>query len=180
MKREYHLTDAGRERLRATIARRKPWKRSTGPRTAAGKARSGQNARKHGARSRATVALVRLGQAMERVDAIRASVTPDTTSRAWASAVAAVKLELSDAADHATDLVEAGDAGGVGRLFLAALYDSDCDSAWAAFYKAFFLAVMAAAQAGHAGAYRLMGRIIYGDLSGIRTRPRRAGQARSA
>jgi hypothetical protein len=37
--------------LRATALRNKPWLRSTGPKTAAGKARSRQNATKHGERS---------------------------------------------------------------------------------------------------------------------------------
>ena len=176
----YHLSDEGRERLRTAIARRQPWKKSTGPKTAAGKARSARNALKHGARSRATIALVRLGQAMERADAFRASVTPDTSSLARASALAGVELELRYAEDYATDLVEAGDAGGVGRLFLAALHDSDCDSAWAAFYKAFFAGLAAAARAGHYGALPQMGRLIDRDPSGVRARPRRAGQARSA
>ena len=39
------LTEAGRERLRAAIARNKPWLRSTGPRTPEGRARAAQNGR---------------------------------------------------------------------------------------------------------------------------------------
>jgi len=37
------LTEAGRERLRASILRRQPWRLSTGPKTAAGKQRAAQN-----------------------------------------------------------------------------------------------------------------------------------------
>jgi hypothetical protein len=39
------LTPAGRERLRQAVLRSRPWRFSTGPRTAAGKARSAQNGR---------------------------------------------------------------------------------------------------------------------------------------
>ncbi len=39
------LTEAGRERLRAAALRTMPWLRGTGPKTAAGKARSAANGR---------------------------------------------------------------------------------------------------------------------------------------
>ena len=39
------LTAAGRERLRQAALAHRPWERSTGPRTPAGKARSSQNAK---------------------------------------------------------------------------------------------------------------------------------------
>jgi hypothetical protein len=39
------LTPAGRERLRQAALRSRPWRFATGPRTAAGKARSAQNGR---------------------------------------------------------------------------------------------------------------------------------------
>jgi hypothetical protein len=42
------LTPAGRERLRAACRHNQPWKHSTGPRTAAGKARSRMNAYQDG------------------------------------------------------------------------------------------------------------------------------------
>ena len=42
--RNYHLSEAGRRKLRRTIRRTKPWLRSTGPRTEAGKLRSAANA----------------------------------------------------------------------------------------------------------------------------------------
>lgn len=44
-------TPAGLERLRRAALEREPWKQSTGPRTAAGKARSSQNALVHGVRA---------------------------------------------------------------------------------------------------------------------------------
>ena len=48
------LTPAGRERIRQTALRNKPWQHSTGPRTAAGKARSARNStfRRNGLYSR--------------------------------------------------------------------------------------------------------------------------------
>jgi hypothetical protein len=42
------LTEEGRERLRAAARRNRPWERSTGPRTDAGKAAASKNALKHG------------------------------------------------------------------------------------------------------------------------------------
>jgi hypothetical protein len=53
MKRSYHLSPQGRVALRRTAAANRPWAKSTGPRTAAGRARSSVNAFKHGERSRA-------------------------------------------------------------------------------------------------------------------------------
>ena len=41
------LTDEGRRRLREAALATKPWKRSTGPRTAEGKAAVAENGRKH-------------------------------------------------------------------------------------------------------------------------------------
>jgi hypothetical protein len=41
-----------RARYRRMILRRRPWLKSTGPRTAIGKRRSAQNARQHGLKSR--------------------------------------------------------------------------------------------------------------------------------
>ena len=43
-----HVSQAEREASRERILRVKPWLRSTGPRTAAGKARSSRNALQHG------------------------------------------------------------------------------------------------------------------------------------
>ena len=45
-------TPEARARQREAIARWKPWKLSTGPKTKQGKARSAQNSLKHGMRSR--------------------------------------------------------------------------------------------------------------------------------
>ena len=50
-RRPYRLTPEGLAKLQANIQKVQPWKKSTGPRTPQGKARSSQNARKHGERS---------------------------------------------------------------------------------------------------------------------------------
>ena len=47
-RRRYRLTPAGLASLRAAALRHQPWRRSTGPRTEAGKSRSKLNALKHG------------------------------------------------------------------------------------------------------------------------------------
>jgi hypothetical protein len=44
------LTEAGRRRLREAAQRNQPWRSSTGPRTAGGKAASAQNGHRHGPR----------------------------------------------------------------------------------------------------------------------------------
>ena len=72
------LTPEGRERLRQAVMKTKPWLSSTGPRTAAGKARSAENGRKRqkGERSirqlRDTVADIQL--LLERMAASRRTV----------------------------------------------------------------------------------------------------------
>lgn len=54
-RRQYRLSPEGLASLRASAARVKPWERSTGPRTTAGRASSSQNAVKHGQRSAAAI-----------------------------------------------------------------------------------------------------------------------------
>ncbi|MBL1216019.1 MAG: hypothetical protein D8M59_00825 [Planctomycetes bacterium] len=49
------MSPEGLASLRASVAQVKPWERSTGPRTPAGKARSRMNAWKHGERSAAAI-----------------------------------------------------------------------------------------------------------------------------
>ncbi len=59
VRRAYRLTPAGLEALRASANRVRPWTRSTGPRTPAGKARARMNATTHGERSAAAAAMHR-------------------------------------------------------------------------------------------------------------------------
>jgi hypothetical protein len=54
--RRYRLTPEGLASLQASATRIRPWQRSTGPRTAEGKARSRWNAWRHGERSAAAQA----------------------------------------------------------------------------------------------------------------------------
>lgn len=56
------LTDQGRQKLREEALRRRPWEHSTGPRTAAGKAKVSRNAVKHGYWSREAVQARREGR----------------------------------------------------------------------------------------------------------------------
>ncbi len=51
-KRPYCLTAAGLESLRASAAKHRPWLKSTGPTSEAGRGRSSKNATKHGQRGR--------------------------------------------------------------------------------------------------------------------------------
>lgn len=60
------LTVEGMATLRETAKRNQPWRHSTGPRTAAGKARSSRNALTHGGRSAETAEAYRNLQAILR------------------------------------------------------------------------------------------------------------------
>lgn len=66
-RRPYRLTPAQREALRLFARVMQPWKHSTGPRTAEGKARSRMNAWKHGKRSARATASQRNRRAMLRL-----------------------------------------------------------------------------------------------------------------
>ena len=66
-KRPYRLTDQGLHRLRSIAAANRPWERSTGPRTPAGKNRSSRNAWKHGWRSREAIETLQRARAAIRV-----------------------------------------------------------------------------------------------------------------
>ena len=59
-KRKYVLSHAGMASLQSTIRRNQPWRRSSGPRTAIGKARASRNALRHGERSAETIEHLRL------------------------------------------------------------------------------------------------------------------------
>lgn len=48
MGQQRYISTEGRRRLREAAQRNRPWEHATGPRTPQGKARSSQNARKHG------------------------------------------------------------------------------------------------------------------------------------
>ena len=58
-RRSYELTPEGLTRLRASIQRKQPWLRSTGPRSVQGKEQSSMNALRHGIRSARVVAVQR-------------------------------------------------------------------------------------------------------------------------
>jgi hypothetical protein len=78
--RPYRLTAAGLAALRASALRNKPWLASTGPRTAAGKARSSANALRHGERS--ADARQRRGEAAELMRVLRLLRAVGTADRA--------------------------------------------------------------------------------------------------
>ncbi len=65
--RKYRLSPFGLASLRSNNQKVRPWERSTGPRTARGKARSSQNARKHGHRSASTIAGLREVRALNKL-----------------------------------------------------------------------------------------------------------------
>ena len=71
-------TPARRAHQAALIARWQPWRRSTGPRTDAGKARSSANALRHGFRSRAYLEKIK-----EVRDILRASARTIVIARDW-------------------------------------------------------------------------------------------------
>jgi len=73
-KRAYRLSPEGLAALRASARRVRPWERSTGPRTEAGKARSSRNALKHGLRRARVIAAQReLARAIRVLDAAAAA-----------------------------------------------------------------------------------------------------------
>lgn len=57
--RPYRLSSAGLASLQAAARANRPWSRSTGPRTAAGKSRSSRNAVRHGLRAASFMAAMR-------------------------------------------------------------------------------------------------------------------------
>lgn len=79
-RRRYRLTPAGLASLRESASRVKPWEQSTGPRTADGKARSRQNALKHGERS--AEALSQRAAVADLLRQIAAARKPETPRRA--------------------------------------------------------------------------------------------------
>lgn len=71
------LSDEARARLREVALARRPWEKSTGPRTAAGKARARRNALRGGHRAEATLPPPLLRLLAELRDAERAGYLPD-------------------------------------------------------------------------------------------------------
>ena len=65
--RRYRLTLEGLERLRQSARKTQPWKKARGPSTLQGKAKSSQNAVKHGKRRTQTIAQTRYLRALLRV-----------------------------------------------------------------------------------------------------------------
>ena len=134
-KRRYRLSPEGLQSLRSAVHRVRPWRRSTGPRTRAGRARSAQNALKHGRRSQAAIAEQRclwgwgrlmsaaLAYDVAELTLIRTyqncrdkgmDLSGEYVERYEADASAA-RLRILKNAMH---LVRWGDPTGLGRLFL--------------------------------------------------------------
>src|SRR5438270_6050343 len=74
----YRLTAAGLTSLRSSVLANRPWRRSTGPRTTAGKARSRMNAWKHGDRGADAIAARR-----EVADTLRKMRDAEDSARLW-------------------------------------------------------------------------------------------------
>jgi hypothetical protein len=88
-KRKYTLSAAGRKALQDAAGSRKPWLRSTGPRTEAGMMRSAMNAMQHGDRSagvierrRAIRALLRQVRELNRGSACADPLPPEFSAPA--------------------------------------------------------------------------------------------------
>ena len=104
--RPYRLSPTGLKCLRAVALRNKPWLLSSGPKTAAGKARSKLNATKHGERSAKSRAAWReLNAALRSLDRLDRDAGerlegvlqtgPDSLAETWAQRIAD-DLRLAD------------------------------------------------------------------------------------
>lgn len=128
-------TPARRARQSALIRLWQPWRRSTGPRTEAGKARSAMNPLKHGGRSRAHILEMRrvryaLRLAARNIALLRAHIRLRKLATVWPmheATIAPARIGLREGPWGTTNVVltlrslgEGGPAQELGNRFLAA------------------------------------------------------------
>src|SRR5262245_21474598 len=117
--------------LRKLHANRRNARRCTGPRTAAGKARSAQNARRHGLTrpARADPVLARrievLARAILNVGGTEYGAATDADCRAWAERIAVAQIDLIRVRQARRALYDSGDAARDGGTIIKRLTSLD-------------------------------------------------------